>query len=145
MIVYHIRQSLPFKETLSCNILKHLMIFPTSLGPLLHQRKDTGAWEVLGIVSFGVGCAKLEHPGYYARVNQVVPWIRNILSNGTTCQTDREISESSEDYQDLRSTEFTYSNHSTSFISLSSILKSSNIITALSSFGFALVHVKFIT
>ena len=126
------------------NNLKNLIIIRKSLGPLLHQRKDTGAWEVLGIVSFGVGCAKLEHPGYYARVNQVVPWIRNILSNGTNCQTEREISESSEDYQDIRSTEYTYSNHSTTSISLSSISKSSNIITALSSFGFALVHVKFI-
>ena len=129
---------------LSDNNLKYLMLIFIILGPLLHQRKDTGAWEVLGIVSFGVGCAKLEHPGYYARVNQVVPWIRNILSNGTTCQTDREIPESSEDYQDIRSSKSTHSNHSTTSISLSSISRSSNIIMALSSVGFALVHMKFI-
>ena len=120
------------------------MHFLTSLGPLLHKRKDTGAWEVLGIVSFGVGCAKLEHPGYYARVNQVVPWIHNIISNETTCQPEGEIFESSEDYQELKSPKSTHSNHSTTSISLSSISKSSNIIIALLSVGFALVHMKFI-
>ena len=43
---------------------------------------------ILGIVSFGAGCATFENPGFYSRVNQVLPWIKGILNNGKKCQKD---------------------------------------------------------
>ena len=43
-------------------------------GPL--QRIEDGA--LIGVVSFGLGCAKAEYPGIYARVSSVRSWIRTI-------------------------------------------------------------------
>lgn len=43
-------------------------------GPL--QRLDDGV--LIGVVSFGVGCAKADFPGIYARVSSVRKWIREV-------------------------------------------------------------------
>ena len=40
---------------------------------------------VIGIVSFGFGCASRNTPGYYARVNQVLPWINDVIGNSSAC------------------------------------------------------------
>ena len=55
------------------------------LGPLLYKQKETGNTMVIGIVSFGFACASPDKPGYYSRVNQVLPWIKDVMSNGSTC------------------------------------------------------------
>ena len=40
---------------------------------------------VIGVVSFGFGCASRDTPGYYARVNQVLPWINDVIDNSSAC------------------------------------------------------------
>ena len=40
---------------------------------------------VVGVVSFGFGCATRNTPGYYARVNQVLPWINDVIKNSNAC------------------------------------------------------------
>ena len=44
---------------------------------------------VLGIVSYGSGCAEKYQFGYYSRVNQVLPWIWNVIrhTETDTCAT----------------------------------------------------------
>ena len=41
----------------------------------------SGKYVLLGVVSFGSGCAT-EHPGVYARVQGFLPWIKNIIADG---------------------------------------------------------------
>jgi secreted trypsin-like serine protease len=48
-------------------------------GPLMAFRN--GNWHVLGIVSFGRGCANAGVPGVYTRVASFNDWIENILSD----------------------------------------------------------------
>ena len=43
-------------------------------GPLVVTRGD-GRAEVIGIVSWGIGCGVKGRPGVYTRVSQYVPWI----------------------------------------------------------------------
>ncbi|NWR63403.1 TMPS5 protease, partial [Bucorvus abyssinicus] len=42
-------------------------------GPLVCQ--DEFAWRLVGIVSWGQGCAEPNHPGVYTNVAQLLPWI----------------------------------------------------------------------
>ncbi|NWI32701.1 TMPS5 protease, partial [Sula dactylatra] len=45
-------------------------------GPLVCQ--DEFAWHLVGIVSWGQGCAEPSHPGVYTSVAQLLPWIYQI-------------------------------------------------------------------
>ncbi|KAF1468197.1 Transmembrane protease serine 5, partial [Megadyptes antipodes antipodes] len=45
-------------------------------GPLVCQ--DEFAWRLVGIVSWGQGCAEPNHPGVYTNVAQLLPWIYHI-------------------------------------------------------------------
>ena len=45
-------------------------------GPITHT-KD-GQTTLVGVVSWGYGCAQVGSPGIYARVSRQIEWIRNI-------------------------------------------------------------------
>ncbi|NXI74450.1 TMPS5 protease, partial [Anseranas semipalmata] len=45
-------------------------------GPLVCQ--DELTWRLVGIVSWGQGCAEPNHPGVYTNVAQLLPWIYHI-------------------------------------------------------------------
>ena len=47
-------------------------------GPLTYN--DNGRAVLVGVVSWGRGCALATHPGVYARVSEVIPWINAQLS-----------------------------------------------------------------
>ncbi len=36
---------------------------------------DSGRWTVVGITSWGIGCAAVEHPGMYTHVSLFSDWI----------------------------------------------------------------------
>ena len=52
-------------------------IFHTLLGPLTY--KDGGRATVVGVVSWGIGCAEKGNPGVYSRVTKVMNWINSEL------------------------------------------------------------------
>ncbi|OCT97345.1 transmembrane protease serine 11C-like [Xenopus laevis] len=45
-------------------------------GPLVSQNSNDSSWYLVGIVSFGDGCAKAYRPGVYARVTYLRDWIK---------------------------------------------------------------------
>jgi len=51
-------------------------------GPLV--TKDPTSFSVIGVVSWGFGCAEEEHPGVYARVTSQLGWIQSMVE-GNTC------------------------------------------------------------
>ncbi|XP_055679941.1 venom protease-like [Lutzomyia longipalpis] len=53
-------------------------------GPLAMQREDK-RYELIGIVSWGNGCARPNYPGVYTRVTRFVEWIRANSYDGCFC------------------------------------------------------------
>jgi len=53
-------------------------------GPLV-EADAQGSYTLVGVVSWGYGCAQANAPGVYARVTSVLPWI-NQNTKGTTCE-----------------------------------------------------------
>ena len=49
-------------------------------GPLVVQ--EDGRWTVVGVVSYGIGCARTGYSGVYARVNNYLDWINQNIADG---------------------------------------------------------------
>jgi len=54
-------------------------------GPLTHE--ENGTTDLVGVVSFGIGCARSTHYGVYARITEVLPWIleAGVKANENRC------------------------------------------------------------
>merc|ERR1711915_922947 len=47
-------------------------------GPLVQERED-GSFNLVGVVSAGIGCARRDIPGLYADVESHLSWINSVL------------------------------------------------------------------
>ncbi|XP_046967002.1 trypsin-1-like isoform X2 [Vanessa cardui] len=54
-------------------------------GPLLLQQGDR--FQIVGIVSWGVGCGRPGYPGVYTRITRYLPWLRANLRDTCLCGT----------------------------------------------------------
>merc|ERR1712106_951624 len=54
------------------------------------RMSQSGYYELVGIVSYGVGCNSsrngLKIPGVYARVSKAVDWIKHLTDDGIFCE-----------------------------------------------------------
>lgn len=46
-------------------------------GPLVYERDDR--WTLLGLTSFGEGCARANYPGIYTDVGYHLQWISSVI------------------------------------------------------------------
>ncbi|CAH0723565.1 unnamed protein product, partial [Brenthis ino] len=55
-------------------------------GPLNVLNTKTEKYQLVGIVSWGEGCARPDRPGVYARVNRYLTWIKSNTRDACYCQ-----------------------------------------------------------
>ena len=67
-------------------------------GSLICKPTAKGPWVFYGITSWGIGCAKPEAPGVYARVPVFAEWIHSVtgLDSAITTQTYPELDTANE-------------------------------------------------
>lgn len=53
-------------------------------GPLLIQKGDK--FQIIGIVSWGVGCGRPGYPGVYTRITRYLPWLKANLRDSCLCE-----------------------------------------------------------
>ncbi len=59
----------------------HIYLIGDSGGPLVYQPRGSAQWFIIGITSYGNGCARIYYPGVYTKVSAYLPWINQILAN----------------------------------------------------------------
>ena len=48
-------------------------------GPLVYQPRRSSQWVLIGITSYGNGCARINYPGVYTKVSAYLSWILRII------------------------------------------------------------------
>ena len=48
-------------------------------GPLVYLSER---WQLVGVVSWGLGCARAGYPGVYSRVDDLLNWIFSVMEVG---------------------------------------------------------------
>ena len=48
-------------------------------GPMACRHSQSGLWDLVGVTSWGIGCADAGYPDVLARVSRFQNWIRNTI------------------------------------------------------------------